>query len=71
MSGNMWIRQIHRWTSIVFAVVVAAIFAMLGVGMVPAQWIYFLPLPPLFILLATGLWLFALPYLAKSRRAAS
>ena len=68
---NQFIRTFHRWTSIVFAVVVAVIFAMLGVGSQPAQWIYFLPLPPLFILLATGLWLFALPYLAKSPRAAS
>jgi hypothetical protein len=71
MKGNMLIRQIHRWTSIVFAVVVAAIFAMQGLGIAFAQFVYFLPLPPLFILLATGLWMFALPYLAKSRRAVS
>lgn len=69
MSGNMLIRQIHRWTSIVFAVVVAAIFAMQGLGIAFAQWVYFLPLPPLFILLATGLWMFALPYMGKAKAA--
>jgi len=63
------IRQIHRWTSIVFAIVVAAIFATLGLGVQPVQWVYYLPLPPLFLLLATGLYLFALPYLAKARTA--
>ncbi|MCW3847323.1 hypothetical protein OF829_08720 [Sphingomonas sp. LB-2] len=70
MNWNRLIRQIHRWTSIVFAGIVAAIFVMLGVGASPAQWVYFLPLPPLFLLLATGLYMFALPYFAKSRQVA-
>ena len=30
MNWNNWIRQIHRWTSLVFAVVVAAIFIVQG-----------------------------------------
>lgn len=68
MSANMWIRQVHRWTSIAFTGVVVAIFAMLGMGMVPAQWVYLLPLPPLFLLLVTGLYLFALPYLTRRNR---
>lgn len=64
MNWNNWIRQIHRWTSLIFAVVVAAIFVALGIGKQPAEWIYFLPLFPLAILLPTGLYMFALPYLS-------
>jgi ABC-type polysaccharide/polyol phosphate export permease len=64
---NRWIRQIHRWLSIAFTLVVLAIFLMLGIGKEPASWVYFLPLFPLFLLMATGLWLFALPYVARWR----
>lgn len=67
MNWSKWIRQFHRWTSIVFTTVVVAIFVMLGAGMEPAQWIYFLPLPPLFLLMLTGLFMFALPYAARRR----
>ena len=65
---NLFIRQFHRWTSIVFAAIVAAIFIMLGAGMQPVQWVYYLPLPPLFLLLFSGLYLFWLPYGARLRR---
>lgn len=63
MNWNNWIRQIHRWTSLAFAIVVAAIFAALGLGKQPAEWVYFLPLFPLAILVPTGLYMFVLPYL--------
>ncbi|CAN7696559.1 MULTISPECIES: hypothetical protein [Ensifer] len=69
MNWNNWIRQIHRWTSLVFAVVVAAIFIALGVGKQPAEWVYFLPLFPLAILVPTGLYMFVLPYLSGRRTA--
>lgn len=69
MNWNNWIRQIHRWTSLVFAVVVAAIFIALGVGKQPAEWVYFLPLFPLAILVPTGLYMFVLPYLSGQRTA--
>lgn len=59
------IRQIHRWTSITFAAVVAGIFVALGVGQTLAQWVYYVPLAPLGLLLLTGLYLFALPYAEK------
>lgn len=65
------IRQIHRWTSIVFVAVVAAIFVMLGAGIEPAQWVYFLPLPPLFLLMPTGLYMFFQPYAARRKAAPS
>jgi hypothetical protein len=68
MNMSMWVRQIHRWLSIIFTAIVAAIFVTLGIGKEPAQWVYFLPLFPLALLLISGLYLFALPYVAKWRR---
>ncbi|MER9232972.1 hypothetical protein NKI56_12880 [Mesorhizobium sp. M0622] len=69
MNWNKWVRQIHRWLSIIFAAVVAAIFISLGVGKEPANWVYFLPLFPLGLLLLTGLYMFVLPYAPKWRSA--
>ncbi len=69
MTWNTGIRQFHRWTSIAFTVVVIAIFAALGLGKEPAQWVYYLPLLPLALLLVTGLYLFALPYALRWRGA--
>ena len=69
MNWNPWIRQVHRWTSIVFVAVVMIIFIMLGMGRQPASWAYFLPLLPLALLALTGLYLFALPYAVKRRSA--
>ncbi|OPZ00155.1 hypothetical protein A5906_23345 [Bradyrhizobium sacchari] len=64
MSTNMWIRQIHRWLSMAFTVaVIANIVAM--IMQVQAVWIGFLALVPLIPLLATGLYLFALPYVGR------
>lgn len=67
MNWSKWIRQTHRWLSIVFTVIVVAIFAALGLEKQPAEWVYFLPLFPLALMLLTGLYLFALPYASKSR----
>ena len=64
---STWIRPLHRWTSIVFVVVVAAIFIALGLGKQPVEWVYFLPLAPLALLALTGLYMFALPYAARWR----
>ena len=69
MNWNDWIRQINRWLSIAFTVTVIANFVALarGSGMPPA-WITYSPLPPLALLLFSGLYLFALPYTTKWRR---
>jgi ABC-type polysaccharide/polyol phosphate export permease len=67
LNWNPWIRQVHRWTSIVFVAVVIFIFVMLGMGRQPASWVYLLPLLPLALLALTGLYLFALPYAARAR----
>ncbi|HCL67205.1 MAG TPA: hypothetical protein DIC56_20695 [Rhizobium sp.] len=68
MHGNKWIRQIHRWLSLAFTLAVIANIAAMGMAE-PAVWIGLLALVPLIPLLATGLYLFALPYLAKRRSA--
>ena len=68
MNWNKWIRQIHRWLSIAFTVAVITTAVALGVGKPPA-WVSYIALPPLFLLLFTGLYLFVLPYVTKGRKA--
>lgn len=66
---NKWTRQIHRWMSIIFTLTVIANFVALarsGGGM-PPPWITYSPLLPLFLLMLTGLYLFALPYAVRWR----
>lgn len=66
MRWNKWIRQMHRWLSLAFTVAVIANIAAMGMTE-PAVWIGLLALVPLIPLLITGLYLFALPYLARRR----
>lgn len=68
MNWNSWIRQFHRWVSIAFTVtVVANLVALARGGGTPPAWITYSPLPPLALLLLTGLYLFVLPYATKGR----
>lgn len=64
LNWNKWIRQIHRWLSIAFTLAVIANIAATGRGE-PALWVGLLALVPLIFLLLTGLYLFALPYVAR------
>lgn len=64
MNWSHWIRQTHRWLSLVFTVTVLANFAAMTQGQPPA-WITYSPLLPLFALLFTGLYMFVLPYVAR------
>ena len=66
MNWNNWIRQGHRWLSIIFTMTVIANFVAMGLGEAPALVVYS-PLLPLFLLLFTGLYMFVLPYAAKRR----
>ena len=68
MNWNQWIRQIHRWLSIAFTLTVIANFVVIGMGQKETSWVTYSPLPPLFLLMFTGLYLFLLPYLAKRRQ---
>ena len=60
------IRRIHRWLSILFTLTVVANLAAVALG-VQAVWIGLMALFPLILLMATGLYMFALPYFGKTR----
>lgn len=66
MNWNSWIRQIHRWLSIIFTATVAANFIAMALGTPPA-WVVYSPLLPLFLLLFSGLYMFVLPYVTGRR----
>jgi hypothetical protein len=69
LNWNIWIRQIHRWVSIAFTLTVIANFIVLAQpGGMPPPWVTYSPLPPLALLMFSGLYLFTLPYAAKWRR---
>ncbi|MBI1773358.1 MAG: hypothetical protein HYR68_13620 [Burkholderiales bacterium] len=68
MNLSEWIRQSHRWLSIVFTLTVIANFVARAISHgEPSPWITYAPLPPLFLQLFSGLYLFALPYTSKGR----
>jgi hypothetical protein len=68
LHWNKWVRQIHRWVSIIFTLTVIANFIALAQGNgAPPAWVTYSPLPPLFLLLFSGLYLFALPFASKWR----
>ncbi|WP_440412632.1 hypothetical protein [Neorhizobium petrolearium] len=68
MDWNRTIRQVHRWLSIIFTATVVANFVAMALGE-PPSWVVYSLLLPLFLLLFTGLYLFALPYAAIGRGA--
>ncbi len=67
MNWNHWIRQTHRWLSIVFTVTVIANFVAMSQGTPPA-WLTYSPLFPLAFMLLTGLYMFVLPYANRQRQ---
>lgn len=67
---NRWIRRAHRWVSVAFTV--AVVVNIVGMGLdAQAVWLGLLALPPLALLLVTGIYLFALPYASRWRRVES
>ena len=64
-----WIRQSHRWLSMAFTLTVVANFVVRARGEPPA-WVTYSPLLPLFLLLFSGLYMFALPYVRRWRSTA-
>jgi cellulose synthase/poly-beta-1,6-N-acetylglucosamine synthase-like glycosyltransferase len=64
MTLSMWIRQLHRWLAILFTATVAANFIVMAIA-APPSWIVYAPLPPLFLLLFSGLYMFILPYVQR------
>ena len=70
MNWNKWVRQIHRWLSIFFTVLVIANIVVNIIPSIQEELIlglgYFTILPIL-LLMITGLYLFVLPYTARRR----
>ena len=66
---SKFIRQTHRWLSIAFTLTVIANFVALAInkGAQPPPLITYSPLLPLFLLMFSGLYLFALPYMARAK----
>lgn len=64
MNARNGIRQFHRWVSMAFTLTVIANFVAMTRGTPPA-WITYAPLLPLALLLITGLYMFALPYVDR------
>ena len=67
MNWNHWIRQTHRWLSIIFTLTVIANFVAMSQGTPPA-WVTYSPLFPLAFMLLTGLYMFVLPYASRRRQ---
>jgi cellulose synthase/poly-beta-1,6-N-acetylglucosamine synthase-like glycosyltransferase len=67
LNLNIWIRQSHRWLSIAFTATVIANFVVRAYGEPPAL-VTYSPLAPLFLLMFSGLYMFALPYVLRWRR---
>lgn len=67
MTLNPLIRQAHRWISIAFTAGVMTYMIAMTQGTPPA-WLGLFALIPLILLLATGLYLFVLPYALAWRR---
>jgi len=66
LNWNKWMRQFHRWFSIVFTL--GMIINLIAVMQKKyATWVGLTALLPLLLLLLTGLYLFVLPYAAKWR----
>jgi hypothetical protein len=66
LTFNQWLRQAHRWLAILFTLTVIANFVAMAVG-TPPMWIVYSPLPPLFLMLLSGLYMFFLPYMRKAK----
>ncbi len=60
---SLLFRRFHRWVSILFTLTVIANFVMMGMGL-PPGWVTYAPLPPLFLLTFSGLYMFVLPYVS-------
>jgi len=68
MNRDLWIRQSHRWLSVLFTATVIANFVARALEPgEPPPWLTYSPLPPLFLQLLTGVYLFVLPYTDRRR----
>lgn len=66
MSSSL--RRLHRVVAMLFTLLVLANLAVMAQGHVPS-WLTYSPLPPLLLLMLSGLVLFFQPYVARRRSA--
>ena len=64
MNWNKWVRQTHRWLSMAFTVAVIVNIVAVVQGKYTNK-VGLLAVFPLALLLLTGLYLFALPYVTR------
>ncbi|MCB1516331.1 MAG: hypothetical protein KDJ19_01745 [Hyphomicrobiaceae bacterium] len=67
MNWNNLMRVIHRWISALFIICVLMATYAAATGQDTTSMLYYLPLPPLFVLMASGIYMFALHYVRKWR----
>lgn len=66
MTASLFIRKAHRWISIAFTAGVVT-YIVVMTQTTPPAWLGLFALVPLILLLASGLYLFILPYLPRRR----
>ncbi len=69
MTWCIWIRQTHRWLGIVLALTIVVNFVVRAFGESP-DLITYSPLPPLFLQLFSGLYMFFRPYGPRRKKEA-
>ena len=70
MYWSKWIRQVHRWLSIIFTTLVVVNIVLNFLTPAPEQlalWVGLATLLPLALLMLSGLYLFVLPYATRRR----
>ena len=67
MNWSHLIRQTHCWLSVAFVASIIVYMIVMSLGPVPA-WLNAFPLGTLFLMLATGIYLFVLPYAQRATR---
>ena len=60
------IRTTHRWLGVTLIALTLINVVAFAIGQA-MPWLYYLPLVPLFLLMITGLYMFARPYAARWR----
>jgi hypothetical protein len=70
LNWNKWVRQTHRWLSMVFTVAVIVNFIAVVQGKYSSK-LGLLAVFPLALQFFTGLYLFVLPYVVKWRSGSS
>ena len=63
---SQMIRTTHRWLGVTLMALTLINIVAFAIGQA-IPWLYYLPLAPLFLLMLTGLYLFALPYFRRGR----